>query len=50
MVWLLQVPEPFQLPGEALHLQAEAAKQQYLEDEEAKRKAQAAFKVQTSCH
>ena len=41
----LQVPEPFQLPGDALHQQAEAAKQHYLEEEELKRKAQAAFKV-----
>jgi len=41
----LQVPEPFQLPGDALHQHAEAAKQQYLEEEEQKRKAQAAFKV-----
>jgi len=41
----MQVPEPFQLPGDALHQHAEAAKQQYLEEEEQKRKAQAAFKV-----
>ncbi|DBB09605.1 hypothetical protein WJX82_001287 [Trebouxia sp. C0006] len=40
------VPEPFQLPGDALHQHAEAAKQQYLEEEEQKRKAQAAFKAQ----
>jgi len=39
------VPEPFQLPGDAVHQHAEAAKQQYLEEEEQKRKAQAAFKV-----
>lgn len=42
---LRQVPEPFQLAGDALHQHAEAAKQQYLEEEEQKRKAQAAFKV-----
>lgn len=46
MLW--QVPEPFQLAGDALHQHAEAAKQQYLEEEEQKRKAQAAFKV-SSC-
>ncbi|KAL3160020.1 hypothetical protein ABBQ38_010406 [Trebouxia sp. C0009 RCD-2024] len=40
------VPEPFQLAGDALHQHAEAAKQQYLEAEEQKRKAQAAFKAQ----
>ena len=40
-----QVPEPFHLAGDALHQHAEAAKQQYLEEEEQKRKAQAAFKV-----
>ncbi|KAL0037418.1 hypothetical protein WJX79_007009 [Trebouxia sp. C0005] len=40
------VPEPFQLPGDALHHHAEAVKQQYLEEEEQKRKAQAAFKAQ----
>ncbi len=39
------MPEPFQLPGDALHQHAEATKQQYLEEEEQKRKAQAAFKV-----
>ena len=39
------MPEPFQLAGDALHQHAEAAKQQYLEEEERKRKAQAAFKV-----
>ena len=47
---MVQVPEPFQLPGDALHQQAEAAKQQYLEEEEFKRKAQAAFKVCTAQH
>ncbi len=50
----MQVPEPFQLPGDALHQHAEAAKQQYLEEEEQKRKDQAAFKVcscvLTDCH
>ena len=46
----VQVPEPFQLPGDALHQHAEAAKQQYLEEEEQKRKAQAAFKVRTAPH
>ena len=42
---LRQVPEPFRLAGEALHQHAETVKQQYLNDEEQKRKAQAAFKV-----
>lgn len=47
---VVQVPEPFQLPGDALHQHAEAAKQQYLEEEEQKRKAQAAFKARTAPH
>lgn len=46
----MQVPQPFQLPGDAVHQHAEAAKQHYLEEEEQKRKAQAAFKVSMFAH
>ena len=43
--WLKQVPEPFHMPGAAVHEHAEALRLQQLAGEEQQRQAQATFRV-----